>query len=97
MKVIVFRRTIVLCYVQPVDKEANLSYIYSAYVDSRPAPDVKSAWLPVLRVFTWFPRHGVTVTQQWRCVLWDETLRQPVDSVAVAAWTDLNKFDSSSK
>lgn len=81
---------------QAVDKEANLSYVYSAYVDARQAPDVQSTWLPVLRVFAWF-RRGDTVTRQWQCVLWDEALSQPVQSVSVASWTDLNKFDSSSK
>jgi len=76
-----------------VDDDANLSYIYSAYVDDREAPDVQSTWLPVVRIFAWF-RRTENVTGRWRCVLWYDAFSQQLESVVVS-WTDLNKFDSS--
>jgi len=81
---------------QAVDDGANQSYVFTAYVDDRHAPDVQTTWLPVLRVFAWFPRKD-TVTQRWRCLFWDESLNGcPVESVVIG-WTDLNAFDSTSK
>ena len=54
---------------QTVDNDVNLSYVYTAYVDDREAPDVQPTWLPVVRVFAWF-RRTERVTGQWRCVFW---------------------------
>jgi len=79
---------------QAVSNDSDLSYVYSAYVDDRQAPDVQSTWLPVLRVLAWF-RRTETVTGQWLCVFWDEQFRHPVERVVVA-WTDLNTFDPTS-
>ena len=80
---------------QAVDNNANvsnLSYVYTAYFDDRQTPDVEPSWLPVVRVFAWFNRTE-NVTGQWRCVLWDDELRRPMER-AVVNWTDLNIFDS---
>jgi len=79
-------------YVQTVDDNASLSYVYTAYVDDREAPDVQSTWLPVVRIFAWFPRTQ-NVTGRWRCVLWDDAFTQPQESVVVG-WTDLDKCDT---
>ena len=78
-----------------MDNDAKLSYVYTAYVDERQAPDVKPSWLPVVRVFAWF-RRTENVTGQWRCVLWDNRFSQPLERVVVG-WTDLDKSDSSSE
>jgi len=75
--------------VQEVEK-GNQSYVYTAYIDGRTTADVKSAWLPVLRVFAWFRRKDAVV-RRWRCVFWDEDLVRPIEGLVVG-WTDLNKF-----
>ena len=75
-----------------VDNDTKFSYVYTAYIDDREAPDVKSSWLPVVRVFAYFPRTD-SVTGKWRCVFWNGDFSQPLERVVVG-WTDLNKFDS---
>jgi len=80
---------------QMVDNDTKLSYVYTAYVDDRETPDVKSSWLPVVRVFASI-RRTENVTGQWRCVFCDDRFSHPVESVVVG-WTDLDKSDSSSE
>ena len=79
---------------QAVDS-VNRTYVYSAYIDERTAPDVEPVWLPVVRIFAWLPRKE-SVVGNWRCVFWNEDFTEPVEATVVA-WTDLNKFDSATE
>ena len=88
---IVNLRVVNAVYTQEVERR-NQSYVYTAYVDDRRAPDVNSSYLPVVRVFAWFRRKDA-VTRRWQCIFWDEDLSRPVESTVVG-WTDLNIFDS---
>ena len=80
-----------------IDSESgHRSYVYSAYVDDRKAPDVQSSWLPVLRLFVWMRRSDAATVTRWRCLIWNENFTQPIASVVVG-WTDLNTFDTNSE
>jgi len=77
---------------QPV--EVNSSYVYSAYLDDRLAPDVDSKALPVVRVFTGLPRNAIgQARRNWYCVFWYNAVDLPL-VMPVAGITDLDVLDT---
>ena len=71
------------------------SYVYSAYIDDRPAADVSHLIedsRPLLRVFSWIPRQ-MPATCHWRCLVWHREHDFPLER-PVIAWTDLDHLDS---
>jgi len=71
------------------------SYVYSAYIDDRPAADVSHLIedsRPLLRVFSWIPRQ-MPATCHWRCLFWHREHNFPLER-PVITWTDLDHLDS---
>jgi len=71
------------------------SYVYSAYIDDRPAADVSHLLVdgrPLLRVFSLMPRQ-IPATCHWRCLFWHGEHDFPLER-PVMAWIDLHHLDS---
>jgi len=78
----------VLFFIQPV--EVNSSYVYSAYLDDRLAPDIDLKALPVVRIFTALLRSATDEARRsWQCAFWYNMTDLPL-VMPVAGITDLD-------
>lgn len=71
--------------------ERGSAFVYSAYIDDRPARDLTSKTIGVVfRIFVYFVR-TIDVQQKWRCLLWSEDKEMPVIA-PISRVTDLNSM-----
>jgi len=72
--------------------ERGSAFVYSAYIDDRPARDFTSkAGIAAIRIFVYFLRK-IDVRHKWKCLLWSETDRETPVIMPIAAVTDLNSM-----
>jgi hypothetical protein len=90
-----------LCNVKTVHKMKTLlsdevvengsAFVYSAYIDDRPAKDFTPdphGKVAVVRIFAYFLR-TIDVHRKWKCVFWYGEQDQPI-AVNISNVTDLN-------
>lgn len=82
---------LIIVFTKPMDD--NRSFVYSAYIDDRPAPDVNLKELPVVRILAAIPRGDVRNGRKlFRCIFWFENKDWSVETHVIRI-TDMNKFD----